>query len=83
MQIYNRAGSAIDAVVSDLVMPKMSGIPLYQALRMKNSDVKMLFVTGHPLESSSQAILEEGQVHWLQKPFSAREFTQVLQELLA
>ncbi len=82
LEIYNHSRNVIAAVVSDLVMPKMSGIPLYQALRMTDSEVKMLFVTGHPLESNNQAILEEGQVHWLQKPFSAREFTQVLQELL-
>ena len=83
LQIYRRAKHIIAAVVSDLVKPKMSGIPLYQALRMHDADIKMLFVTGHTMESSSQAILKEGQVHWLQEPFSAREFTQVMKELLA
>jgi hypothetical protein len=32
----------------------------------------VLFVTGHPLDGESQALLEKGHVHWLQKPFSVQ-----------
>jgi DNA-binding response OmpR family regulator len=42
----------------------------------------MLFITGHPLDPKSQAILEKGNVHWLQKPFSVREFNLALRSLL-
>jgi CheY-like chemotaxis protein len=44
--------------------------------------MKFMFVTGHPLEGDSQTLLEQGDVHWLQKPFSARDFTRMVQNLL-
>ncbi len=82
IQQYDRAGEDIALVVSDVVMPQMDGVKLYTALMDRSPDIKMLFVTGHPLQGESQALLERGDVHWLQKPFSAREFTRMVQGLL-
>jgi hypothetical protein len=42
----------------------------------------MLFVTGHPIREQEQDILEQGNVHWLQKPFSVQTFSQVVHDLL-
>lgn len=64
----------VSLVISDIVMPKMGGIALYESLRQRWPDVKMLFITGHPLNAESQILLEEGQVSWLQKPFTAQQF---------
>jgi CheY-like chemotaxis protein len=63
-------------------MPQMDGVKLYRALMERTPEMKMLFVTGHPLEGENQALLERGDVHWLQKPFSAREFTRMVQNLM-
>lgn len=82
LKVYELEGSVIDVVVSDVVMPEMGGVALYRALQEKQSRIKMLFITGHPLGENNQAILEEGRVRWLQKPFSMREFTLALQTLL-
>lgn len=82
MQQYDRFGEDIALVVSDVVMPQMDGVKLYRALMDRSPNTKILFVTGHPLQGESQALLERGDVHWLQKPFSAREFTRLVQGLL-
>jgi CheY-like chemotaxis protein len=79
---YYQTGGKIDLVVSDIVMPEMGGMPLYQRLLEDSPSVKMLFITGHPLEEESQALLEQGNVHWLQKPFSIREFNRAVRQLL-
>jgi CheY-like chemotaxis protein len=42
----------------------------------------VLFVTGHPLEGENQALLEKGDVHWLQKPFSVNDFSLAMNKLL-
>jgi len=72
----------ISLVVSDIVMPQMGGVALFEALSSRWADVKMLFVTGHPLGDESQNLLERGDVHWLQKPFSVQEFLEVVQEII-
>jgi signal transduction histidine kinase len=82
LQVYARKGDGIAAVISDVVMPEMGGVALYNALRLKQPLVKMLFITGHPLYAEDQAVLEEGQVHWLQKPFNVSDFIHRLKDLL-
>jgi len=82
LQQFERSNALISLVVSDVVMPQMDGLALYKALQERAPDMKILFVTGHPLEGENQALLEGGDVHWLQKPFSAREFTRAVQNLL-
>ena len=82
LQIYARKGEGIAAVVSDVVMPEMGGVALYHALRVKKPEIKMLFITGHPLDPEDQTLLEEGQVHWMQKPFNVTDFIHHLRDLL-
>jgi CheY-like chemotaxis protein len=82
LQVYASNSGQIDLVVSDIVMPEMGGVALYQTLVERWPDVRMLFVTGHPIKDKDQAILRAGNVHWLQKPFSVNSFSQVLQGLL-
>jgi PAS domain S-box-containing protein len=82
IQQYDRSREDISLVVSDVVMPQMDGVKLYNALMDRSPNTKVLFVTGHPLQGESQALLEGGDVHWLQKPFSAREFTRLVQGLM-
>lgn len=74
---------SVDLVVSDVVMPRMGGFPLYRTLQERWPQVKVLFITGHPMEEESQAILERGAVHWLQKPFSVQDFHHAIQVLMA
>jgi two-component system, cell cycle sensor histidine kinase and response regulator CckA len=82
LRIYEQRSESIDLVVSDLVMPVMGGVALYQALSLHWPQVKMLFVTGHPVREQEQDILEQGNVHWLQKPFSVQIFSQAVHDLL-
>jgi two-component system cell cycle sensor histidine kinase/response regulator CckA len=82
LRIYEQRSESIDLVVSDLVMPVMGGVALYQALSQHWPQVKMLFVTGHPVREQEQDILEQGNVHWLQKPFSVQIFSQAVHDLL-
>jgi CheY-like chemotaxis protein len=82
LQVYARKGEGIAAVVSDVVMPEMGGVALYHALRAKRPEIKMLLITGHPLDPEDQILLEEGQVHWMQKPFNVTDFIYHLRDLL-
>jgi len=90
LRLYEAAEAIISLVVSDIVMPQMGGIELYNILRARRPDLKMLFITGHPLEDASRTLLEgglrqtgmPGGLHWLQKPFSVQEFNQAIYNLL-
>ncbi|MBN1147741.1 MAG: GAF domain-containing protein [Anaerolineales bacterium] len=83
LEIFERERQSIALVVSDVVMPEMGGMALYQALKDKQPLVKVLFITGHPLDVKDRALLEKGRVRWLQKPFSIQEFSSAVCALLA
>jgi CheY-like chemotaxis protein len=82
LRIFEQHADSIDLVVSDVVMPVMGGIALYQTLIRQWPSVKMLFVTGHPIREQEQEILEQGKVHWLQKPFSVQIFSRAVHDVL-
>jgi CheY-like chemotaxis protein len=83
LEYLERAGSEIAMVVSDVVMPQMGGFGLYEKMQVNWPQIEVLFITGHPLDDQNQRILQQGKVHWLQKPFTVQEFNQTLFELLA
>ncbi len=64
----------ISMIISDIVMPEMGGIAMYEVIRNRWPEIKILFVTGHPLEEENVRALEEGGIPWIQKPFSVPEF---------
>jgi signal transduction histidine kinase len=82
LKVYEGHDNGVDLVISDIVMPEMGGIALYQHLREKFPHMRMLFVTGHPLQEENQSMLSESGVCWLQKPFSVPDFSQAVQVLL-
>lgn len=82
LQIFELNPGAIDLLVSDMVMPEMGGLALYNQVKEKWPQVKILFVTGHPMGTESKSFLEEKQITWLHKPFSVPEFFATVEELL-
>jgi PAS domain S-box-containing protein len=82
IKMFEQASEPVALVVSDVVMPDMGGMEMYRVLCERQPQIKLLFVTGHPLEEKSQELLEGGRVHWLQKPFSIVEFNRVARTLL-
>ncbi len=69
-------------VMSDIVMPEMGGVDLYNHIQAKWPDLKILFVTGHPLRGKEKKLLEQEKVFWLQKPFTIQEFSQLMEVFL-
>jgi DNA-binding NtrC family response regulator len=55
-------------VLSDVVMPKMSGTALLHALRERGLAVQVVMLSGHPVEEEMEELREKGMVDWLPKP---------------
>ncbi len=70
----------IDLVLTDVVMPRMSGTALYEALRRQGTTVPFVFMSGYiNQESGGASALPEG-VPFIPKPWSIEELLLVLQE---
>lgn len=73
LALYRNRSGPIDLVFSDMVMPKMGGLELFEALRDEVPTLKMIITTGYPLENGGEALLERGISDWLLKPFTMEE----------
>jgi len=71
----------IELVVSDVVMPLMGGVDLYKAIQTQWPEIKVLLITGHPLDDNSRGVLMGGNIAWLQKPFSTLEIQKEIKGL--
>jgi two-component system, cell cycle sensor histidine kinase and response regulator CckA len=82
LAIYRQDHSAISLVLSDMVMPKMGGAALYDALHELEKNVRMLIFTGYPLEDTNRDFVERSGISWVQKPFSAEKLARAIRRAL-
>ena len=72
----------IHLVVTDLVMPEMSGRELAEALRARHPEILVLFVSGYTEDTVVLHGILEARDHFLSKPFTpfglARKVRQIL-----
>jgi EAL domain-containing protein (putative c-di-GMP-specific phosphodiesterase class I) len=67
-----------DAILSDITMPRMTGLELLQAVRRSDADVPVVLMTGAPcLETAIQAIAH-GVLLYLPKPVELSDLERVV-----
>src|SRR5919109_4385772 len=62
-----------DAILTDIAMPRLSGIDLLRAVRERDADVPIVLMTGGPELSSALQAIEHGAFRYLVKPVELAE----------
>jgi len=66
--------SKFDAVIADVVMPKMDGLTLTRELSKQDQSLPVMVMTGHGNEYSAETAIALGAREFINKPFSISEF---------
>ena len=70
--IFAEHRGSIDLLVTDVVMPGMSGPDLFRRLAVEQPGLKVVYISGYATEAMARQLkLDRGQPH-VQKPFTAR-----------
>jgi FixJ family two-component response regulator len=70
-------------LLTDVVMPGMSGKDLSERLRERHADLRVLFMSGYTDNVMDRYGMVAGGDSLLQKPFNGRELLEAVQEALA
>lgn len=74
--------TGIHLVITDVVMPQMSGHQLAVELSALNPDLKIMFMSGYSEDTVFCKIVGEQNVAFLQKPFAAIDVAKCVRDLL-
>jgi len=81
-EIYEKNKDKIDIVILDMIMPDMSGSDTFDRLKEIKSGVKVLLSSGYSINGKATEILDRGCNGFIHKPFSMKDFSQKLREIL-
>ncbi len=82
VEIYSKNKDNIDIVLLDMVMPNMDGSEAYDRMKEINPGIKVLLSSGYSINSQAAKILERGCDGFIQKPFSVKELSIKIMEIL-
>ena len=72
---------AYDLVITDFLMPGMTGLEFAHALRQRNPEIAVIMISGSMNLAESDRIQQVG-LHFLQKPVTFESFTAVVDRAL-
>jgi two-component system, cell cycle sensor histidine kinase and response regulator CckA len=84
LELFKSAAEPVDLILTDVVMPHMSGSELVERLRKDHPALKVIFMSGYT-GANNAAIhksLEMPGVAFLQKPFRLNALISQVEELL-
>src|SRR5690606_39692698 len=82
LAIAARQSLTLDLLITDLVMPAMSGIELAERLSSLRPGIRVLFISGYPVEEMAARGHRLNGLHCLAKPFSPGQLRQEVRTLL-
>jgi len=79
LALSERFAPGIQLLVCDLVLPESDGQKLARRLIEKRPDLKVLFISGHPLDS----VRVDPRCHFLQKPFPPARLVETVRRIVS
>ncbi len=79
---YRKNWGNVDLILMDMVMPELDGSQSFAVLHEINPAVKVVLASGYSINAEVSVLLKQGAKAFLQKPFSIREMSDVLEKVL-
>jgi len=82
LSIFNKRGQTLDLVITDMAMPEMTGLQLFQEIRKTRQDIPVLLCTGYSEHVTADSSRKIGIDGYLAKPFTAEQLAGEVYRLL-
>jgi signal transduction histidine kinase len=71
-----------DVVITDIRMPRVNGMQIYDVLKAKKMESRVMIITADPFAEDVVLFLKKSKVKYLKKPFELMKFKQFVLEKL-
>jgi two-component system cell cycle sensor histidine kinase/response regulator CckA len=82
LKIFNACRDRIDLVLLDIIMPELNGEEVYQQMKEKKPDVKVLLSSGYSIDWQARKMIEKGCLGFIPKPFTMKELSMQIRKIL-
>lgn len=82
LNLYARQVGEFQLVIIDMIMPRMAGDELFERLRAIDVSVPVLIASGYSSDARTRAILQNGGLGFIQKPFAVEELAREVRRCL-
>jgi YesN/AraC family two-component response regulator len=82
LEIWKQRSAEVDVLLTDVIMPQMSGVELAQQLRAQDPELRVLFMSGYTDDMIARHGLRPGEISILEKPFTAESLASKLRNVL-
>jgi len=82
LAVFRRHQADIDVVLLDYVMPRLTGLQVFQVLKEIDPDVNVVFSSGYTMDNDSDQLLATGARAFLPKPYHPEELLRTLRRVL-
>jgi PAS domain S-box-containing protein len=82
LKIFNACRDRIDLVILDIIMPEWNGEELYQRMKEKKPDVKVLLSSGYSIDWQARQMIENGCLGFIPKPYTMKDLSVQIRSIL-
>jgi two-component system cell cycle sensor histidine kinase/response regulator CckA len=82
VEVFRKHKEEIDAIVLDMIMPKMSGGEAFDQIKKIKPEIRVLLSSGYSINGQASEILNRGCNGFIQKPFNLQNLSKSLRTIL-
>jgi len=83
LEAFKKAPREFTLVLMDVTMPRMDGIEALHTMRAIRSEVPIVLCSGYSDLGSIRELMEDGLVHFLQKPYQVKDLRKAIRNCLS
>ena len=80
--VFSQNKDTIDLVLLDMVMPKMNGPEVFEAIRACDPSAKVIATSGFAKDVTTEELIAKGLCGFMKKPYRRARLSKVVAEVL-
>jgi DNA-binding response OmpR family regulator len=82
MELFRKHSDDISLVILDVIMPKMSGLAVFERIREKRPELCVLFSSGYSIDAVHGGVVFNERTQMIQKPYHPGDLLRKVRQVL-